>query len=163
MRQECYWAPRSEMWVIEKLANAISIRLGDSGLSDPQRRSLLRFLFGLQRFPRKTPGLNLHIEWAQLETACLIRLTPEFLSIQREHAYLQYWEGSNHFMDFYSQPVGLERQEAIENWLPLFFDIQDPDTRLIVEDYSSGDSVDRPPLNEQWSHPIQAIYFDDPP
>ena len=160
MRQDCYFAPRSERWVISFLANSVALRLMSDGLSTPYRHSLMRLLFGLQRFPRVTPGLNVNIEWADMETACMLRLTDEYLSIERGHTCLQYFVGSHHVIDSFELPKGAERANLLENWLPVFNGICTQDTALSIEDYSVGDEADTPPLNEQWSEHRQRIYFD---
>lgn len=160
MRQDCYFIPRSERWVIASLARSVGRRLMLVSMNLTQRRSLMRLLFGLQRFPRITQGLDIHIEWSDVESACLLRLTNEHLSIERGHTRIQYFVGSHHLIDLFQQPVGAERAHHLENWLPLFDGIDDPDTVLSVEDHSTGDEADEPPLNEQWSEPLPPIFFD---
>ncbi len=160
MKQACYFAPRSEKWVLSFLSRSIVVRLRDGGLSEAQKQALLRLLFGLQRFPRITPGLNLHIEWRDMETSCVLRLTDEALSIERAHTRLQYFVGAHHFISLCEQPSGAERQHHLENWLPLFDGIQEPDTAFSVNDFSTGDGIDIPPVNEQWESPLRVIYFD---
>lgn len=160
MRQDCYFISRSERWVVASLARSIGRRLLLDTVNLAQQRSLMRLLFGLQRFPRITQGLDIHVEWPDVGTACLIRLTEEHLSIERGHTRLQYFVGSHHLIDFYQIPVGAERAHLLENWLPLFDGIEDPGTTLSIEDYSIGDEADEPPLNELWSNSIPPIFFD---
>jgi hypothetical protein len=159
MRQACYLAPRSEEWVLSFFTRSIAVRLGNDALSEEERRGLLRLLFGLQRFPRITPGLNIHIEWPDIETSCVLQLSSEALSIERAHTRLQYFVGSHHFVSFFELLSGVDRQLYLENWLPLFSAIQDPDSEFSIEDYSVGEYVDMPPLNEQWTSHRSVIYF----
>ena len=160
MHQDCYLAPRNERWVIERLAGNIAVRLQTGEPAKAQAQSLFRLLFGLQRFPRLTAGLNVDIEWPDMETSCVIRMTPEHLSIERAHTRLQYFVGSHHLLSLYENLTGLDRHDFLENWLPLFDGLADPEERLTTEDYSKGGDVDVPPLNEQWLMPLPPIFFD---
>ena len=160
MDQACYLAPRSEYWVIAAVAKSVAVRLA-SECADPVRsRSLLRLLFGLQRFPRITPGLVVQISWSDIEAPCSIGLTSEDLTIERAHTRLQYFVGSHHLLDLYDNLSGWERRQYLENWLPLLASFEDPAEKLWISDYSDGQDVDRPPLNDQWQQPMIRIYFD---
>ena len=160
MNQDCYFVPRSEYWVVAAMTKSVATLLYRRDLVSQKRRALMRLLFGLQRVPRITKGLNVSVEWPDMETCCVIRLDSEHLSIERAHTRLQYCPGSHHMISLYDQFFGAERHEHLENWIPLFDRTTDLDDTLSIEDYSMGQEIDIPPLNEQWHQPMRQIYFD---
>ena len=162
MQQECYFAPRSERWVVAAIAKSVAIRLAIDCTNPSRIRSIMRLLFGLQRFPRVTPGLIVQICWKDLEAYGSIGFSEECLSIEFDHTRLQYFVGSHHLLRLYDNLSGWERKHWLENWLPQFDRIEDPTLELSVEDYSDEQEseIDTPPLNEQWQQPLSPIYFD---
>src|ERR1039458_5118089 len=108
MRQPCYFAPHSEHWVIAEVTRSVVTRLSVECANPDRTRSLMRLLFGLQRFPRITPGLLVQLSWKDMEDYGLIALTPDDLTIELAHTRLQYFVGSHHLIRMFDILSGLE-------------------------------------------------------
>jgi len=155
-----YGAADDEQWVIAFLANAIAGRLLAVGLSDTYRRTLTRVLYGLQRFPRVTPGLHVVLTWRNRDpdrgepmgdVIHSVALGPEDLTIAKGHRRVQYFAGGDHHLiDFFEVLEEERRAEFLQDWLIEFEGLADPSLPLLMEDLSKGKMIDQPPLSEFW-------------
>lgn len=154
-----YSACRDEQWVVDFFASLVARRLSSPGLTDFYRRSLTRLLFGLQRFPRVTSGLSLHLSWLEnkpdsavdaIEYVYMVDFNGDELSFSKAFTVLQYFPGSHHLRDGCTYLRGAERESFLQEWLPWFDELANPNQPLMIEDYSSGKEVDTPPTSELW-------------
>jgi len=162
-----YGVAHDEQWVIEFLANAIARRLFAERLSDAYRRTLTRTLYGLQRFPRVTPGLSVTLTWRNRDPdpgepvgdiIHSVAIGPEDLTIAKGHRQLQYFSsGDHHLIDFSEVLEGERRAEFLTDWLREFEDLANPSLPLHIEDLSAGKMSDQPPLSEFWNHDFNDI------
>lgn len=155
-----YGADDDEQYVIGFLANAVAGRLLAGDLKDSTRRSLTRILYGLQRFPRITPGLNAILTWGirapELgepigDVTCSVAIGPEDFTIAKGHRRLQYFVGgSHHLIDFSEILEGERRADFLQDWLIEFEGLADSSVPLHIEDLSRGKIIDQPPISEFW-------------
>lgn len=148
MKSDQLVIPKEDLWVLDRLAFVLSTRLV-CGLDSVQERiAISRLLFGLQRLPQVTPGLNVSLgsnnKYVQIdgEGFCLSACTEDGHTAFR----LQYFVGSNHCIRGFEHFEDDEKRDAIELRLnDLAEYLADEDT-LDIEDYSTGDTVDCPPM-----------------
>jgi len=162
-----YGVADDEQWVIEFLANAIARRLLAERLSDTSRRTLTRTLYGLQRFPRVTPGLSVTLTWRNRDpdpgepvgdVIHSVAIGSEDLTIAKGHRRLQYFaSGDHHLIDFFEVLEAERRAEFLKDWLREFEDLANPSLPLHIEDRSTGEMSDQPPLSEFWNHDFNDI------
>lgn len=156
-----YGTADDEQWVIAFLANAIAGRLLVDELSDAHRRALTRIMYGLQRFPRVTPGLQITLTWSNRDpdqgepvgdVIHSVALGPEDLTIAKGHRRLQYFAGGDHHLvEFFEVLEEERRAEYLKNWLSEFDGLATPSLFLHIEDLSTGKIIDQPPLSEFWN------------
>lgn len=161
MSEKFYCANREERWVIEFFANAISRRLATGGITDFYRLPLLRLLYGLQKFPRVTPGLTLTLYWLErepdpspyaddMECTYVIQINDEDLSFMYGGTRLQYFRDSSLLINMYSHLIRDERRLFLKDWIPWFQGLAEAHQPLMFADDSKGEEVDKPPLSALW-------------
>lgn len=148
--------PAEDAWIIERISQMLTKRLVYGQDAPDARRSLFRLLFGLQRLPIITPGLNLsvgagdtYIEISH-EWAGFVRLTDGGHTSLR----LQYFESSQHCIYWHEHLMGPEKRELVEEVLMgLESDLLEP-ADVLIEDHSDGAHVDLPPLDDYLEHSL---------
>jgi hypothetical protein len=141
-----YAAPRSEQWFIARIAHLVAWRLVND-INHRSRTVLGRLLFGLQRFPRMTPGLAVSVYWREGDEHGVIQLDSEIAAFTHCSTRLEYFMGSH---QLFHLGVHLlkddERAQFLIEWVSNFDALADKARRLHFEDLSDGPLIDHPPV-----------------
>lgn len=142
-----YAAPRFERWFIARIAHLVAWRLVHTDVDHRSRTVLARLLFGLQRFPRVTPGLTVTVSWGGDYDDGMVQFGSEGLTFQHCSNRLQYFVGSHHLFELGTYLLqGEKRARFLVDWVGCFDALADKTQRLRFEDLSSGHLIDRPPV-----------------
>jgi hypothetical protein len=138
MHQDAYLAPPNERWIFQKLTAWFAARVRQDHLTEDGRRTLIRLIFALQRFPRRTRGVSASVEWTDGEVACKVSASEESVTIERGHTCLVYSVGHHMLFDLSRVLYGEDRSMLLEEWIPIFVAVADPDEALICRDHWTG-------------------------
>lgn len=142
-----YAAPRGERWFIARIAHLVAWRLVQTDVDHRSRTVLARLLFGLQRFPRVTPGLAVTISWGDEDSSGMVQVGSEWVTIEHCSTRLQYFVGSHHLFELGTYLLeGEKRARFLIDWVHYFDAIADKAQRLYFEDLSDGPLIDHPPV-----------------
>lgn len=142
--------PAEDAWIIERISQMLTQRLVYGQDAPDDRRALFRLLFGLQRLPIITSGLNLSVgagdTYVEIshEWAGLVRFTDDGHTSFR----LQYFESSHHCLYWHEHLMGSEKREFVERVLMRLESDLMEQADVLIEDHSDGMYVDLPPLDD---------------
>lgn len=142
--------PPSDAWIVQRLATLVSRRLENGHDSATFRRGLLRLLFALQRLPLVLSGTVLALSKDRIQ----IEINEEIVGVNgytddgHTEFRLSYFATSHDCFYWGGQLHGDARREAIQWRLQLLEEGLDEPSDLFIEDLSSNDAVDTPPMME---------------
>lgn len=148
--------PGEDAWIIGRIGRMLANRLV-FGQDDPTvRQGLIRLLFGLQRLPILAPDLCISLGNGRVyvemngENFGIVSFTKDGHTEFR----LQYFSGSSHCLYWNDQLIGEEKRVAVMSRLQELESDLSTETCLSIEDHSTGDYVDVPPLDDYMEYAL---------
>lgn len=148
--------PGEDAWIIERIGRLLTGRLVQGQDSTTVRQSLIRFLFGLQRLPILIPDLCISIAVGRIyvEINSTLLGIESFTDDGHTEFRLQYFDGSNHCLHWNEFLIGEDKRIAIEILLQELETDFNGGLLVAIEDHSTGDFVDIPPLDDYMEYAL---------
>lgn len=142
--------PPEDACVIAHLGGILARRLVNGNDAPPQRRSLLRALFGLQRLPVLIPDLTISIsaDRFQLEIDAEHCSFASYTEDWHTEFRIQYFAEYSHCIGGFDMLEGDEKIAAARQRLNDFEAAMEEVSELSIEDLSIEGAVDEPPIDD---------------